>query len=540
LHSARAHGYIQNVGLANELAARFWRERRIPTLADTYARHAREAYLKWGALGKVRDLEALWPQLVPLPALHDPHSETEAVQQLDALAVVKAQRAISGELDLERLVVTLVRVATEHAGASQGALILADDGGLSAAARLEVREEELPWSLISYVERTREHVLIADTALPHPFSSDTSLERGQLRSVLCLPLLRQEELQGVLYLGNTLAAHTFTPARLSLLGQLAAQAATSLENARRHAGVQRAEASLRTAHDALAQRLEEQAWELKQAQARLGDAAREAGTAEVAANVLHNMGNVLTSAVLNAQILRDKVEGSRMVRLKQLTGLLEQHQGDLTGFLTKDPRGPQWMSYLSALADELLREHTSMKESAGKLREHLEHMRAIIQVQQAYARSSLLPEECNLAQLVEDALSIQLPALQRHGITVTPELRAQPRARLDKHRVLQILINLLTNARNAMSGLPEAQRQLRVRLDVEGATARIQVVDSGKGIAPEHRERLFSQGFTTREDGQGLGLYSSGLAAKSLGGRLTLDSEGPGKGATATLELPLA
>ncbi|AKJ04760.1 Signal transduction histidine kinase CheA [Archangium gephyra] len=540
IHSARAHGFIQNVGLANELAARFWRERRVPTLADTYARHAREAYLKWGALGKVRHLEALWPQLVPLSDLQASPSETEAVQQFDALAVVRAQRAISGELDLERLAATLVRVATEHAGATQGALLLVNDGGLSVAALLEAREEELPGSVISYVERTREHVLIADTALPHPFSSELALERGQLRSVLCLPLVHQEAFQGVLYLGNTLSAHTFTPARLALLGQLVAQAATSLENARRHAGVQRAEASLRSAHDALAQRLEEQAWELKQAQARLVDAARETGTAEVAANVLHNMGNVLTSAVLNAQILRDKVDNSRMVRLKQLTGLLEQHQGDLAGFLTKDPRGPQWVNYLSGLAEELLREHASMKESAGKLREHLEHMRAILQVQQAYARNSLLPEECDLAQLVEDALSIQLPALQRHGITVTRELRAQPRARLDKHRMLQILINLLTNARNAMSGLPETQRHLRVRLDAEGGTARIQVVDSGKGIAPEHRERLFSQGFTTREDGQGLGLYSSSLAAKSLGGRLTLDSEGPGKGATATLELPLA
>ena len=198
------------------------------------------------------------------------------------------------------------------------------------------------------------------------------------------------------------------------------------------------------------------------------------------------------------------------------------------------------MSYLSGLADELLREHASMQESSGKLREHLEHMRAILQVQQAYARNTLLPEECDLSQLVEDALNIQLPALQRHGITITRELRAQPRARLDKHRVLQILINLLTNARNAMSALPEARRLLSVRLDAEGGTARILVVDSGKGIAPEHRERLFSQGFTTREDGQGLGLYSSSLAARSMGGRLTLDSEGPGKGATATLELPLA
>ncbi|WP_239470439.1 trifunctional serine/threonine-protein kinase/ATP-binding protein/sensor histidine kinase [Archangium violaceum] len=540
IHSARVHGFIQNVGLANELAARFWREHQAPTLSDAYARQAREAYLKWGALGKVRHLDAQWTHLVPLTVLQAPLAGAGGAQQLDALAVVSAQQAISGELDLERLAATLVRVAVENAGAQLGALLLVDDDKLTVAALSGMVKEDLPGSLLSYVKRAGEHVLVADASLPHPFLSESCFERGRLRSVLCLPLMRQDALQGVLYLANTQAPHAFTPARLSLLGQLASHAAISLENARRHAEVQRAEASLRQANEELAQRLEERAWELRQAQARLMDATREAGLSDVAANVLHNVGNVLTSAVLNTHMLREKVDASRMVRLKQLTVLLEEHQDDLAGFLTKDPRGTQLMSYLFGLADELLREHASMKESLGKLKEHIEHMRAILHVQQTHGRHTLLPEECELSQLVEDALSIQLPALQRHGITVTRELQVLPKARLDKHRVLQILINLITNARNAMSGVPEARRRLHVRLDAEGGTARIQVVDSGKGIAAEHRERLFSQGFTTRTDGQGLGLYSSALAAKSLGGRLTLESEGPGKGATATLELPLA
>jgi predicted ATPase/signal transduction histidine kinase len=539
IHSARAHGFIQNVGLASELAARFWRERQVPTLSDTYARQAREAYLKWGALGKVQHLDAQWPQLVPLTVLQAPRSETGTAPRVDALAVVKAQRAISGELELDRLAATLVRVAAENAGAQGGALLLVNDDKLTIATLSGLAEEDLPWSLLSYVKRTGEHVLLDDASLTHPFSSDACFKRGRLRSVLCLPLVRQELLQGLLYLENTHAPHAFTPARLSLLGQLASQATISLENARRYTEVQRAEATLRGANDALAQRVEAHAWELKQAQARLAEATREASITEVAASMLHNMGNVLTSAVLNAQVLHDKVAASRMVRLKQLTGLLQEHRDDLADFLTRDPRGTQFMGYLFSLADELLREHVSMKESAGKLKEHIDHMRAILHVQQSYARNTLLPEECDVSQLIEDALSIQLPAIRRHGIIVTREFLARPRARLDKHRVLQILINLFTNARNALSEQPEPRR-LHVRLDTEGSTARIQVVDSGKGIAPEHRERLFSQGFTTRAEGQGLGLYSSAQAAKSMGGRLTLDSEGPGKGATATLELPLA
>ncbi|QRK12231.1 AAA family ATPase [Archangium violaceum] len=528
VHSAHAHGFIQNVGLGCELAARFWRERQVPTFSDAYARCARASYLKWGAMGKVRHLDEQWPHLIPLTQ-QDSLSDTGSPQQ-----------AFTGELELERLTATLVRLAAENTGAQRGALLLVHDDTLTVAALLGAREEELPWRLLSYVKRTREHVLIADASLPHAFSSDTCFESGRIRSVLGLPLMRQKELQGVLYLENTLSPHTFTPARLSLVGQLATQAATSLENARRHSELQRAETTLRRANAELTQRLEEHEWELKQAQARLADSTRTSSVSDLTANVLHNLGNVLTSAILNAQLLRDKVDTSRMVRLKQLTTLLEEQRDDLAGFLTREPRGPQLVHYLFSLADELLNEHASMKESAGKLKEQIDHMRAILQTQQAYARHSLLPEECEVCQLVEDALSIQLPALQRHDITVTRELRARPRARLDKHRVLQILINLITNARNAMLDVAQAQRHLLVRLDVEGSTARIQVVDSGKGIAAEHRERLFSQGFTTRADGQGLGLYSSAQTAKSLGGRLTLDSEGPGKGATATLELPLA
>ncbi|HYO73852.1 MAG TPA: AAA family ATPase [Archangium sp.] len=537
IHSARAHGFLQNVALASELAARFWRERQAATLSDTYARQAREAYSKWGALGKVRQLEALWPQLVSLLAPSASPSEPGTAPLVDALAAV---RAISGELDLGRLAAALARVAVEHAAAQRGVVLLAQDGVLTVAARSEPGEEELPWSLLSYVQRTGEHVLLADASLPHPFSSDASFGRGRLRSVLCLPLGSQEKLQGLLYLENSVSSQAFTPARLSLLGHLAAQAALFLESARRYAELQRSEAALRGTNDALSQRVEEQAWRLEQAQARLADASREAGLSEMAASVLHNVGNVLTSALLNAQMLNEKVSASRMVRLKQLTELLETHRERLGEFLTREPQGAQLLGYLFILADELVREHASMKQSAGKLNEHLEHLRAILHLQQSYSRSTLLPEEFTLSQLIEDALSIQLPALQRHGVTVTREFRAQPRARLDKHRVLQILINLLTNARNAVGEMPAARKLLHVRLDVEGSTARIQVVDSGKGIAPEHRERLFSQGFTTRADGQGLGLHSSALAAKSLGGRLTLESEGPGQGATATLELPLA
>ncbi|QRO02025.1 AAA family ATPase [Archangium violaceum] len=544
--SAHEHGFIQNVALASELAARFWYERKVPTLADTYARKAREAWLRWGARGKVKHLDSEWPHLAASLSPAETATDTDSTQ-IDALTIVKAQQAISSEIVLERLATTLLRAALENAGAQRGALLLPRGDKLSVVAVVGTSPEDaasqpdesrLPWTLISYVRRTREHVLIGDASQPHPFSSDHWLEHGGARSVLCLPLLRQEDFRGVLYLENGLATNAFTPSRLSLLEHLASQAAISIENAQLYAEVQRAEAALRSANDDLEKRVEERTLELKQTQARLVNSARGAGMAEVAANVLHNVGNVLTSAVINLQTMVETVNASRMGRIKQVGDLLEANLGGLADFLTRDPRGTQLPGYLSALGDELLREQKALQDSMAAMGKHIEHIRAIVQIQQTYARNTLVLEECDLPLLINDALSIQLPSLQRHGITITRELPPLPRMQLDKHKVVQILVNLISNAKNAMLALPSQQRHLHVRLEADGNRARIQVVDNGMGIAPELRERLFSQGFTTREGGHGLGLHSSALAAKMLGGNLTLESEGPGKGATATLELP--
>ncbi|HYH98192.1 trifunctional serine/threonine-protein kinase/ATP-binding protein/sensor histidine kinase [Hyalangium sp.] len=547
LRYARENGFIQYVGLACELAARFGFERQMPTLAETYARKAREAYLRWGAHGKVKHLDEQWPHLAAASAAEETFTDTGSTQ-IDALTVVKAQQAISGEIVLERLAATLLKVAIENAGAQRGALVLPQGGKLSVVAVSDAsressgagsEEDRLPWTLISYVRRTREHVLIDDASQPHAFSSDAWLGRGEARSVLCLPLVRQEEFRGVLYLENSLATKAFTPARLALLGHLASQAAISIENARLYAEVQRAEAALRSANDELEKRVEERTGELRKAQAQLVETARLAGMAEVATSVLHNVGNVLTSATVNVEVLSQTVSASRMGRVKQVSAMLQEHQRSLADFFTRDPRGTRLPEYLEGLAEELLREQAALQEGLAAMSKHIEHVRAIVHVQQTYARNTLVTEECELSQLVEDVLSIQMPALKRHGITVTRALISLPRVWVDKHKVLQILINLIANAKTAMASVPAGERILHVRLEAAGDMARIQMVDRGTGISPEIREQLFSQGFTTREGGHGLGLHSSALAARMLGGRLLLESAGPGKGATATLELPL-
>ncbi|WNG14775.1 AAA family ATPase [Cystobacter fuscus] len=552
IRSARENGATQYLGLASELAANFWRTREAPIVAHAFAREARAAYQRWGAWAKVQHLESQWPHLTSTPSSQDtPTTSSTDSTRIDALTVVKAQQAVSGEIELERLVTALMRAAMENAGAQKGALLRPGENTLAVAALFHLSPEgalvaldeghhhELPWTLLAYVQRTREHVLIGDASQPHAFSADAYLARGGARSVLSLPLMRQEQFSGALYLENDLATNAFSPARLTLLGHLASQAAISIENARLYADVQRARTELRRANDELERRVEERTRELKQAQARLVDTAREVGMAEVASNVLHNVGNVLTSAVVDLEVMSKTAGALRVGRVRQTGALLMEHRGTLADFLTKDPRGGKLPEYLVALGDEMMREQTRLMEDMAAMNRHIEHIRAIVQVQQTYARNSLMREECELGQLVDDALRIQLESLRRHGITVHQELSWVPPVNVDKHKVLQILINLLSNAKHALDGVPERQRDLWVRLTAEGNVARIQVADSGVGIAPELMGSLFTHGFTTRKDGHGFGLHSSALAARMLEGRLTLESEGPGQGAVATLELPL-
>ncbi len=328
LQSARENGFIQNVGLASELAARFWQKRQVPTIALAYAREAREAYRTWGAHGKVQQLDDQWPFHSGLANGASTRSFDTSSTQVDALTVVKAQQAISGEIVQEQLVSTLLQVAIENAGAQRGALlrphgnklrlvaISGDAEGGTVVLPDEGSTHELPWSLLAYVKRSHEHVLIGDASRPHAYASDRYFERGGARSVLCLPLLRQEELVGVLYLENSLATDAFNPARITLLGHIASQAAISLEHARLYADVQRARTDLRHANDELERRVDERTHELKEAQARLVEMARAAGMSEIASNVLHNVGNVLTSAVVNLEMMRHAVGASRVVRVR--------------------------------------------------------------------------------------------------------------------------------------------------------------------------------------------------------------------------------
>jgi predicted ATPase len=249
---AREHGFIQNEGLAHEVAARFYAARGFETIAHAYRQNARSCYLRWGADGKVRQLDQTYPHLRPEPAAARADSTIGTpVEHLDLAIVVKVSQAVSGEIDLERLIETLMVIALEHAGGDRGLLILPRGDGLRIEAeatagrdRVEVRLRqarvtlsELPESVLHYVIRTQESVMLDDASAPNQFSGDEYIRQKHVRSVLCLPLIKQSQLIGVLYLENNLTPHAFTPARIAVLKLLASQAAISLENAHLYTGV---------------------------------------------------------------------------------------------------------------------------------------------------------------------------------------------------------------------------------------------------------------------------------------------------------------
>ncbi|HEX8437423.1 sensor histidine kinase, partial [Archangium sp.] len=303
--------------------------------------------------------------------------------------------------------------------------------------------------------------------------------------------------------------------------------------------VQQREEQLRQSNEGLEQRVEERTRELKTVHGQLLQSARQAGMAEIATNVLHNVGNVLNSVYTASQLARERVSELRLEQVSKVATLLDERRADLATFLTQDERGRNVMPFLGKLGQNLLKERQEILTLLEDVGRYTEHIGDIVKVQQTHARTPRMNEPVHLAALVDDALRINAAALTRHHVKEVRQLRSLPPVMTDKHKVLMILVNLISNAKYAMDETPMEQRILTVRLDLPVSDrVRIELQDKGMGISQEMLTRIFQYGFTTRADGHGFGLHSSAVAAQELGGSLMVQSDGPGQGATFTLELP--
>jgi C4-dicarboxylate-specific signal transduction histidine kinase len=217
-----------------------------------------------------------------------------------------------------------------------------------------------------------------------------------------------------------------------------------------------------------------------------------------------------------------------------------QEQGpDIGAFFSKDLRGPKVLEFLATLDEVLAGLREAQLSEVASLQKNIDHIKDIVAMQQSYARVSGLTETLKLTDLVEDALLINTGNLERHGVKVVREFAPElPAITTEKHKVLQILVNLLSNARHACDDSPGPAKQITVRVAQAEGRLQVRVIDNGIGIRPENLNRIFSHGFTTKKDGHGFGLHNSANEARELGGSLTAQSDGPGLGATFMLELP--
>ena len=290
--------------------------------------------------------------------------------------------------------------------------------------------------------------------------------------------------------------------------------------------------------EAVNRAVEDKVAQLRKTQASLVDASRRAGMAEVATTVLHNVGNVLNSVNVSANVVENVARQSKSAGLEKAVTLLRS-QEDPGKFFAEDPRGKKLIDYLDGIAKALESDRTRTIDELGSLARNIEHIKVIVSMQQSHAKSGSVVARVKIGDLLEDALKFNAASYQNHAVQLVRDFGFTGEVIIDRHKLLQILMNLLSNARHALQDLDlETPRSLTVRTREDGNQIRIEVIDNGVGIPKENLAKIFQHGFTTKKDGHGFGLHSSACNATELGGSLTVTSEGTGRGATFVLAVP--
>jgi len=403
--------------------------------------------------------------------------------------------------------------------------------------RLDVNKERLPVGLHDSIDILSRHIALILREQPRVNELLEGIEAvpvsDHLDTITQL-IEKDQEIAASKYQRNHVYLLVFATLLVLILIWLAIRLIRSF------AEIKRVNKALQTANDELEQRVEERTRQLKDTQRELMDTARQAGMAEIATNVLHNVGNVLNSVNISADLVSRKLRSSKSLGLGKAMSLINDHAHDLGHFLSEDEKGKLLPGYLNQLVEAIAVEQQSLIDELTQLSKSVDHIKDIVSTQQSYAGANSLVEPLVVSELLEDAMRMNSGALTRHHVTVIKEYGNLPRIMGDKHRLLLILINLISNAKYAMAGVSNHARNMTLSAAVvNDETLQISVKDEGEGIPEENMTRIFVHGFTTRKEGHGFGLHSCATAAIEMNGRLTAHSEGPGKGATFVLHVPL-
>ncbi|TAU83251.1 AAA family ATPase [Rhizobium leguminosarum] len=598
--SARLYGFTQNEAISNELASRLYSSRGLATSADALLRKARDGYAKWGALGKLRQLDRSIHEEEP-PA--KPASMATPGNHLDMAAVMEMSQAVSGEIVLDRLIERLMVTVVEHSGAVRGLLLLANDGKMKVVAEAITDRDGVsvslsassavayPDTVVSYVNHTREVVILDDAQKADLFSGDVYFERTGSTSILCLPLVKLQQLVGILYLENSLSSHLFTEDQVAVLRLLASQAAISLENAALYREAQetnerarRAAEELRVSYDMIPA----QAWNtdpdglypvfnnqwhdytgISPESARAGGWVEsyhpedrdkvvrkwaellQTGTAgDVEARIMRHDG-VPRVFLVRASPMRDetgailrwfgthtdiddlkRIEEAQEVlaRAGRLTAL-----GELTASIAHEVNQPLMAIVMNAatclrwLSDDQL-DVAEAREAAERIIRDGHRAGDVITSIRALARKSPLKmEDVNVNAMIEDVLALTRSELQRHGIALQKVLSQGTGSAIgDRIQLQQVVLNLILNAVEATGFTDTAPRRLQVTSErLENGKVSISIADSGPGVEPTKFDQIFEAFFTTKPDGMGMGLSICRSIVEAHGGRLWVSPNEP-------------
>ncbi len=609
IRSARANGFLHVEALANEIAARFYAAREFEVIAETYLRDARYGYLRWRADGKVRQLEQRYPHLrTTEPAPCPTGTIATPVEHLDLATVMKVSQAVSGDIVLEKLIEMVMRTAIEQAGAERGLLILPDGGEQRIAAEATTSAETvvvyphgepvtaaaLPESVLYYVQRTRESVILDDAAAAPSFAADPYIRQHRARSILCLPLMNQAKLTGALYLENSLTIGAFSPARLAVLKLVASQAAISLENARLYRDVAKREAKIRRLVDAniigiilwhasgdileandaflrtvgyerddlVAGRIR---WtSLTPPEWREGDerALREVGETGRAQpfekEFVRKDGSRVPVMLGAATFEASRMEGVAFVldltERKQAEGIARESErryrtvqtelahanrvatmGQLAASIAHEVNQPiaatvtnaqaalRWLGAQPPDVDEVGQALGRVIKDGIRAGDVLGRIRALIR------KAPPRKEPVGINEAIREVVELTRCEAARSSASVQTQLAdGLPCIEGDRVELQQVLLNLIINALEAMSGVSDGVRQLLISTEIADAGfVRVAVRDSGPGFGPDSAEQFFTPFYTTKPTGLGMGLSICRSIIESHDGQLWASANVP-------------
>ncbi|MDJ1183112.1 trifunctional serine/threonine-protein kinase/ATP-binding protein/sensor histidine kinase [Roseofilum casamattae] len=557
---AKENEYIQEEALANELAAKFYLEWGKTIIAETYLQKAYYCYAQWGAKAKTNDLEQRYPQLLKpivqsdrqslslstsLPKLPDnSHYQTTNITNfseiLDSSSLLKASQTLSGEIELEGLLSTLMKIILENAGATKGALLLTDERRLMVEAiatrtdsdgelKLDVLHQsillenypDLPSGLINYVQHTTETTLLDAETAQDQFPADRYLLNSPLQSLLCFPLLERGNLIGILYLENNLTADAFTRDRVEILDALCVQAAISLENAK------------------LYQQAQQALQDLKEAQLQLVQNEKMAILGNLVAGVAHEINNPVGFIGGNISVAQDYLQDLlHILALYQENTTLPEEIGTEIEELDAD--------FITEDFPNLI---ASMKVGCDRIRYISTSLRT-------FSRTDMdRPTDFNLHEGIDSTLLILKYRLKanenRPAIKIIKDYGDIPRVQCYPGQINQVFMNLLANAIDALEESNEgkefaeikiASNEIRIatELNDNGTQVIIKIADNGMGMSAAVQTKIFEQGFTTKGVGKGTGLgmaIAHQIVTEKHGGAIACTSE-LGRGSIFKIALP--